>query len=251
MQYENRVIDKEKGIVRITTESERWYRKPLEDGTFKWIPSTTWISSYWPKGPEYEKWRSSHTQEEADTILMEKGDFGTHVHKGSEILLNGGTLRFDTIVDDRPLTTEEYAGVMSFVEWFNEYKPVIKETECTVFSPDDRYSGTLDLYCHIKGEPWIIDFKTSPAIYMSHKIQVSAYKHAFNPEAKTAILQLAYKYNKKKKWKFTEIEDCFEQFNLAYGIWQTECAGMQPLQRDFPLELKLKLKKEEIPNEAA
>ncbi|MFA5324523.1 MAG: hypothetical protein WC373_17735 [Smithella sp.] len=248
MQYENRVIDKEKGIVQITTSDERWYRK-VKDKTELWIPSVTWICQYYPKGIAYMKWLASHGWDEAEALKEEAGEYGTHAHKAAEMLLKGSVVRFDAVVDDRPLTTQEYAAAMSFVDWFNEYKPVVKKTELTVFSPDDRYAGTLDLYCEIEGEPWIVDFKTSAQIWPSHEIQLSAYKHAHNPEARIGVVQLGYKYNKKKKWKFTEIEDQFDLFNASYRIWQKECAGISPLQRDYPLELTLKLKEEN--NEAA
>jgi hypothetical protein len=248
MQYEIRVIDKEKGLVQITTTDERWYRKVIDD-VETWIPSVTWICGYYPKGIGYMKWLASHGWDEAEALKEDAGEHGTMTHKAVEMLLKGSVVRFDTIVDTRELTVQEYANVMSFVEWFNEYKPVAKKTEFTVFSPDNRYAGTVDLYCEIEGEPWIIDFKTSAQIWPSHEIQLCAYKHALNIDARIGVVQLGYKYNKKKKWKFTEIDDQFDLFEASYRIWQKECAGISPLQRDYPLELKLNIKEEE--NEAA
>lgn len=244
MNYEQRVIDEQSGIIRVTTTDERWYKR-IKDNKEIWIPSTTWICKYYPKGIEYMKWLAAHGWDEAEAIKEEAGEYGTYAHKGCEILLKGGIVRFDTVVDDRPLTTPEYAAVMSFVEWFKEYKPVVKNVELTIFSPDDRYAGTLDLECEIDGESWIVDFKTSSNVWPSHEIQLSAYKHAHNKNARIGIVQLGYRYNKKKKWKFTEIEDQFDVFEAAYRIWQKECAGQQPLQRDYPLELTLNLNKEE------
>jgi hypothetical protein len=254
MQHETRIVDKEKGIVQVTTEDERWYRKTNKDKVTIWIPSVTWITGYYPKGIAYMKWLASHGWDESQALMEEAGEKGTYTHKACEMLLSGSVVRFDTIVDDRALTTTEYANVMSFVEWFDEYKPKVRKTECTVFSPDELYAGTLDLDCEIEipkfeGE-WIIDFKTSPNIWPSHELQLSAYKHAHNPKARIGILQLGYKYNKKKKWKFTEITDQMPLFNATYKIWEKECAGISPLQRDYPLELKLKFKEEEN-NEAA
>lgn len=248
MEYETRVIDAEKGIVRVTTESERWYRKTKEDGSTVWIPSVTWITSFYPKGLSYTKWLAAHGWDESQALMEEAGERGTYSHRACEMLLNGSSIRFDTIVDDRPLTTIEYANTMSFVDWHSEFKPKVRKTEFTVFSPDDRYAGTLDIDCEIdkpkfEGE-WIIDIKTSPNIWPSHELQVSAYKRAHNKKARMGILQIGYKLNK-RKWKFTEITDQFHLFNAAYAIWKKECEGIVPLQRDYPIELKLNLKEEE------
>jgi hypothetical protein len=248
MQYETRIVDKERGIVQVTTTDERWYSKTNADKAIIWIPSVTWICGYYPKGIGYMKWLAAHGFDESIAIMEEAGERGTYTHKGSELLLKGGTLRFDTVVDDRPLSVDEYANVMSFAEWYNEHKPKVNKIEHTVFSPDDRYAGTIDIDCEIDGEPWIIDLKTSSQIWPSHEIQLSAYKHAHNPEARIGVVQLGYKYNKKKKWKFTEVEDQFDVFNAAYRIWQKECSNVKPLQRDYPLEITLN--KEET-NEAA
>jgi len=248
MKYERRIVNKEKGIVQVTTEDERFYSK-IVDGVEIWIPSVTWICGYLPKGVAFYKWLASKGWDESQALMQEAGEKGTAVHKAAEMLLCGKTIRFDTLVDERELTTEEYAGVMSFVDWYNEYKPKPINTEFTVFSPDDRYAGTIDLYCEIDGEKWIIDFKTSSNIWPSHKIQLSAYKHAFNNNARIGIVQLGYKYNKKKKFKFTEIDDCFKLFNAAYDIWESEMAGISPMQKDYPLELTLNIKEEN--NEAA
>ena len=228
MQHETRIIDAEKGIVQVTTESERWYRKTNKDNVIVWIPSVTWITGYYPKGIAYMKWLASHGWDESQALMEEAGEKGTYTHKACEMLLKGSVVRFDTIVDDRCLTTTEYANVMSFVEWFNEYNPKVRKTEFTVFSPDDRYAGTLDIDCEMvfprfEGE-WIIDLKTSSNIWPSHELQLTGYKHAHNPNARIGILQLGYKYNKKKKWKLTEITDQMPLFDATYKIWEKECA---------------------------
>jgi hypothetical protein len=246
MQHETRIIDADKGIVQITTDDERWYRKGNKDGSIVWIPSVTWIASYYPKGIAYMKWLAAHGWDESEALKEEAGETGTYTHKACEMLMKGNTIGFNTIVNDRALTTQEYANVMSFVDWFQKFKPTVRQTELTIFSPDDRYAGTLDLDCTMEAEgfegEWIIDLKTSANIWPSHEIQISAYKHAHNKNARIGILQLGYKYNKNKKWKFTEITDQMPLFEATYQIWQRECAGITPLQRDYPIELTLKEK---------
>jgi len=102
------------------------------------------------------------------------------------------------------------------------------------------YAGTVDLLCEINGEPWIVDFKTGQNIWPSAEIQVSAYKEAITdiPNIKLGILQLGY-WRTKTKYKFTEIKDKYDLFLAAKRIWQNDQEGVEPKQKDYPMELKL------------
>jgi hypothetical protein len=242
MQYERRVIDAKKGLVQITFPDERWYEKIVDDKII-YIPSITWVVSYWPKGIGFMKWMASHGFDEAESIKEASGEKGTHIHHAIGMLLDGKEIDFNTVIDDKEITAEEYAAVMSFVDWHNEYKPLIKKTEFTVFSDDDTFAGTLDLWCEINGEDWVIDFKSSADIWPSHELQVMAYRRALGVDARLGILQVGYKRNK-RKWKFTEVTDDFTLFQAVYQIWKKETAGVQPLQREYPLSLSLNLKEE-------
>lgn len=239
MQHETRIVDAEKGIIQITTEDERFYAKTVNGKTI-YIPSVTWICDYYPKGIAFYKWLANTGWDEAQALKEAGGERGTYAHNACEMLLNGSTINYNTIVNDRELTTEEYVCVISFVDWFSSTKPIVEQCELTVFSPDDRYAGTVDLICIIKGERWIVDMKTSASIWPSSILQVSAYKHACKGIDKIGILQLGYKRNK-NKYKFTEVPDQFDLFNAAYLIWESEMKDVQPFQRDYPLELKLNL----------
>jgi hypothetical protein len=141
----------------------------------------------------------------------------------------------------RELTADEYEALMAGVNWFETTKPKVIHTELTVFSPDNRFAGTVDLVAEIDGDIWIIDFKTGQNIWDSYRIQLNAYKTAIgNKKARMGILQLGFKRNK-KKWFFTEIEDDMELFDAAYTIWQRKCSNISPMQKDYPLKLKLNL----------
>ena len=102
-------------------------------------------------------------------------------------------------------------------------------------------SVVVDLKCRIKGKLWLIDFKTSADIWPAHELQVSAYKHADvnRRTLKIGILQVGYRRNKTKKWKFTEVKDQWPLFLAARKIWGKETEGQKPLQREYPLSLSL------------
>lgn len=235
MKIEHKKIKED--IVQITTTDERWY-----EYKGKFYPSVTWIASFYPKGIQFMKWLASKGWNEAEAIKVMRGIEGSKVHSAIEVLLNGGAIKHDEKIlnnetgEKEELSVQEYETIVSFYEWYKKVKPKTIKTEFNIIT--DKYAGTVDYLCEIEGQRYIIDFKTSQNIYPEHKIQISAYQRAIG-NCKMAILQLGYNRNK-NKYKFTEIEDCFDLFGAAYKIWDSEVSQKQPLQKDFPLEINLK-----------
>ena len=237
------------GIVQITIADERWYVKEVIKDKKKethFVPSVTWITSYYPKGVAYFKWLANHGWDEAETIKQEAGDKGSKVHYAIEDLLKGQTVKMDdkyingTTELLEELTLDEWNCIMSFANWYNEVKPDVISTEITVFNEELGYAGTVDLVCNIDGKPYIVDYKTSQYVWPSHELQISAYKHsqANLKDCNLAILQVGYQRNK-KGFKFTEITDKFDLFLSARTIWANECENVEPKKRDYPIEIKL------------
>lgn len=227
--------------VRVTTTDERWYLHPEKK---IWVPSSTWIGSYVPS-KDLAIWMAKKGYDEAELIKREAGAKGSRVHKGIEILSTGGEVKHNDAFTDgegeyKELTAEEYAAIISFKEWCEEAKPKFLYSERTVFNLKDNYAGTLDAMVELNGEIYILDYKTSADIYLSHQVQISSYYHADDIIAdKMAILQLGYKRNKHKKYKFTEVEDCYDLFLSAQKFWATDNKDKKPLQKDFPISIKL------------
>lgn len=244
MKIQIRKIDEAKGIVQITTTDERWYSKRLEDKTEIFVPSVTWISGFYPKGVAFYKWLADKGWDEAEAIKAAAGDKGSKVHKAIEDILKGAEIKMDakylnpTTEELEELTVQEYECLMSFVDWLNETKPEVISTEYNVFNDEVGYAGTVDMKLKIDNEIWLVDIKTGASVWPEYELQVSAYRHADPEVQKTAVLQVGYRYNKVKKYKFTEIEDQFELFLAAKKIWAKETAGQKPLQKDFPMALK-------------
>lgn len=235
-----------KDILQVTTEDERFY---LVDGVY--VPSVTWIASYYPKGSAYVRWVAEHGYSEAELIKQEAATKGSKVHQAVTDILNGLEVKHDAkymnnekdVLEE--LTAVEYGAVMDFTEWLNETQPELLAVDYTIVG--DGYAGTVDFKVRIKGEVWIVDLKTSQDIWPSHELQVSAYKHADSRTEpveekvdRIAILQVGYRRNKIKHYKFTEIEDQFSLFLDVKNIWAKETAGQQPSQKDFPLSLAWK-----------
>ena len=269
MKKEIRIV--KNGICQITTFDSRWYSKEVRSPDtglpeMDFFESSSWISSYYPKGERFTQWVAKIGLEEAQKRMIEAGVKGSKVHLAAEDIMRGVKVPMDAKYPNKnneglieELTVEEYEGIMSLVDWVDTVDIEVLATEITAFNDKEHYAGTVDLICRIDGQIWIIDYKTSPNIWPSHEIQLSSYKHLnfygiFKElrigieewdNRKIAILQLGYKRSKTKKYKFTEIEDQFNLFLAVKKIWAKECAGIKPKQRDYPLAVQAeKLKKE-------
>lgn len=253
MKKEIRQVSKD--IVQITTFDERWYvRGTINELEGKleneFVPSVTWIASYYPKGIAFYKWLADKGWDEAESLKASAGNKGSKIHQAIEKLLNGEEIRMESKFLNKEsnieeeLTAEEYEAIMSFVDWYNEVKPEIISAEQVVFNDEYGYAGTIDLICKIDGQLYIVDFKTGQSIWAEYELQLSAYKNAVNlgDDIKLAILQVGYKKNK-KLYKFTEIDDKFNLFLSAKNIWENECANIQPKQKDYPTSLKVVVNK--------
>lgn len=278
MKKEIRIVDKERGICQVTTTDSRWYdrveKSPITGlDTVAFRPSVTWIVDYYPKGEGFERFLKKNG-EESDQIARIAADRGYKVHLGIAAMNDGGTVKMDdkftnpTTKEQEELTVEEYAGLMSYAEWWKEEGAAqfeILAFEYTVW-PDApvlslatklpaevfEFAGTVDLKVKRKsdGAIGIIDIKTSLNVYPGHELQVSAYRKAEGADW-GAILQVNYTRNKTKKWKFTEVPDQFPLFIATRQIWAHETEGTAPLQRDFPLSLSLNLPKKGTPQPPA
>lgn len=257
MIKEIRTTNTEKGIVQITTIDERWYAFPSTDKKtglpiYDYVPSVTWIADYYPKGIGFYKWLADKGWDEAESIKIEAGNKGSKVHKATEIIDSGGIVKLEDRFlnpktgQEEELTVDEFVCIKSFVDWLDEYKPELIASEITVIGKG--YAGTIDRIYLLDGVVWIVDLKTSSSIWPSHQLQISAYSHAdidLNKlgitqdvwdKRKLGILQLGY-WRNKNKYKFTEIEDEFDMFQVAQKIWARENKNSSPKQIELPLEV--------------
>lgn len=247
MKREIKIVDAENNIIQYTFEDERWY---LVDG--KYLPSVSWIASYYPKGIEFQKWLANEGWEGADAKKRTAGEKGSRVHKAIEHLIKGNKITHDAKFSangepEQEITAEEYGAIISFARWAEAERPRFLLTETTVCSKKYGYAGTVDAVAMIGDEVYILDWKTSKNIYPSMEIQIAAYREAFREMgyewaemAKIAILQVGYDRNK-AGYKFTEIplNGTFETFLATRNIWEREAREKQPKQRDYPSEVEL------------
>ena len=210
-------------------------KKELEDAHFYYVdgeyfPSVTKIlgeTMPTPYGLRY--WIGMVGNERAQAKLEKAGERGTKIHNACEKLLRGEVVHLDREFPDK----KDKKCIVSFIDWAYKNQPRIdkKYIEFTVASRK-KYAGTLDIFCYIDDEPWIIDIKTSGGIYKKHKLQVIAYQYAFKEmtgiKAKMALLHLNYKTKKgysfsddisikNKNLKIDDFLKIFEVYKLLNG----------------------------------
>jgi len=236
MKKEVRLVDEKSGIVQITTEDERFYKV----GEL-YLPSVTWVLSFVYKDKYFIEWVAKNGIQESENIKNAKGLHGSIVHSIANDLLLGNSIIYtdDYILNGRgyEITPSIWEAVLSFQRWYKENNVELIHSEILVH--DDKTAGTVDLICRINDETWLIDFKTSKSVFLTHKIQVSAYKRMYKDKIdKIGILQLGYNLNK-KGFKLTEVEDCVNLFDSAYNFWEHETNEKPYKQKDYPLSIKL------------
>jgi hypothetical protein len=257
MKKEIIIVDKAKGVYRVTTPDERFYLTESKDPktglpTFTWKKSVTWIASFYPKGKNFWRWLADKGWSEAEALKVSAGDKGSKVHNAITNLIAGGTVNMEdkytnqSTGTEEELTVDEYECLMAFTNWANEVKPEFILSEITVESEKYNYAGTVDLIARINGTVYVIDFKTGQYIWPEYELQISAYKQALKEggrkvdDVKLAFLQVGYRKNK-KGYKFTEVEDKFELFLHAMAICENEVGGVSPKQAEYTLSLKIDL----------
>ncbi|OGZ67160.1 MAG: hypothetical protein A3C58_02390 [Candidatus Staskawiczbacteria bacterium RIFCSPHIGHO2_02_FULL_34_10] len=256
------------GVMRITSLSERWYAKmSVNEKTglpeYIYYPSSTWISSYYPKGIYFYKWLAEKGWDEAESLKQAAGERGSRVHHACEDIDNGKEINITdkylnpSTKQQEELSKEEVDCIVSYRDFLDEVKPELLAQEITSFG--DVYAGTADKIFAIKEgnhrQIWVVDLKTSQSIWAEYELQISSYSHMHFDyknmgitddewqKRKLAILQIGYKKNS-KGYKFTEMEDKYNLFrNVAYEIWKNENPDVKPKERDYPLVIFSKLRR--------
>lgn len=125
------------------------------------------------RAPQLEEW-FKRMGAQSDTIRDEAAAFGKSVHAAMAAHLNGHALL------DLGLPEYWQATVAAGREWIDNNIEEAYAVEEAIASAAYGYAGKPDLYGRRIGHktPCIIDFKTTPALYWSHRFQLAAYRKA-------------------------------------------------------------------------
>lgn len=232
-------------IVRKEVDGSHFY---YIDGEF--FPSVTRILDLSaPKEYGLLNFFKQNTPEEIEERSSKAKENGTAVHDACEKLLNG----IEISLVDYPMPAKK--AIMSFYDWYNTVRPTSLLTEHTIASVKFKYAGTCDLVCTIDGKRCLIDFKTNKgAIYYSNKLQVMAYKQAYEETTgekidECWILRLGTTH--KAGYEYKKVDDVtIDNFMNVHNIYLNMNGGKieePPMIDVYPDSLKLDLITKEIP----
>ena len=158
-------------IQLIERSAGHFYRTPIGI-----LPSVTTIIQSVPK-PQLESWKSRTPNWRE--ISRHARDVGSRTHRIIERYLKDG------LIDE--FHSEEIARSFSaFRCWLDTsgFEPV--ESERMIWS-ESGYGGTVDLVGYLHDELYLIDIKTSRAVYPDYSLQIAAYRTGYEERTREKI----------------------------------------------------------------
>ena len=231
---------------RVKIFDERFYT--LDGITY--YPSVTTVLEAYPKGFLIQWIKEVGLQ--ADAIRDKAGESGTYVHNQIELFLSGVGIAFE---DGR---FEEWLMINKFMEFYKEHVEEVISVEHKIVHTGMKIGGTMDLVCKIAGEIWLVDFKTSKSLHVTHEIQQAVYTEMWNSscvdgleikrsallwlKAKTRGIDKQGKKIQGKGWQLKEVEDidkCMNLYAASRVIWDNENPNYAPRDKEYPAYFKL------------
>ena len=252
----NRILEISDDAKQITLPDSRYYRR-----NGKYYPSITYVLSCYPKGKHFQDWLKK-VGYSADWIVKKAAEEGTQVHEMIEDYLNGKELNF--LTNGVPMYNPDvWQMFLKFVDFWEEYNPTLIEAEVHLFSDKIKVAGTCDLICEIevngKTEMWIIDFKTSNNLQVTHDLQGAIYAKCYEEcygkiVDRVGVLWLKSKSRGKDKegkrlkgkgWEMYESKRTQEQnidiFNTVKKLFDLEFPKHSPIFTEFKTTAKRNL----------
>lgn len=118
------------------------------------------------------------------TVGTEAMAIGTEVHKAIEAWVKKKE-------DYRGHNLNVQNALLGFHDWEHKNNVEWLHNEITVIDEVNCYAGTADAVAMINGIKYLVDFKTSKAIYDEYRFQLAAYKYALQFEVEAvAVLRI-------------------------------------------------------------
>jgi hypothetical protein len=151
---------------RVEKQVEGTARAAYRNQPLQWEPEDGYVSRLARLGEE---------QYEADRIADEAAKIGNDVHALIEhhIRRELGQPMPDPVVCDEAL-----ARFAAWKRWAREMELTPLAAEARVYNSILDYCGTLDALVLVAGEPTVLDWKASPALYPNRRLQSAAYRAA-------------------------------------------------------------------------
>lgn len=230
-------------------------KKQVDDSHYYWVNGeyypgvTTILEEAAPVAYQLKQYYIKNSAEEIQRKSEQALATGSHVHDAIARLLQGEKVS----LNEEFKNTREKKMVMSFHNWFHDVQPMDYVAEHAIASVSMKFAGTLDFGGWLNSEGvakcltddrkfefkkphefWIIDFKTSAGVYFNYKLQVMAYKKAYEEmyHQKVDHVGVLRVGTKNKEWfEFVEVKESevnFEDFQKIYDLYLKMHGGKIP-----------------------
>lgn len=170
--------------------------------------------------------REALAGKDPDKIRDEAAESGTCAHYLIECHIKGKEPDLEDFTQAQIDKGEN--GFLAFLDWEKENKLDYKAIEFGVVSEKYRYGGTIDMIASKNGDLWLLDLKTSKGVYAEHKVQVAAYKNAYEEQEQKEInechiIQLSkddgsFQHHKLSKEQIWDGWDAFKYCRALYDL---------------------------------
>jgi hypothetical protein len=235
---------------QLTFLDARFYT--TESGGF--VPSVTTILEAYPKGAAFYKWLKENG-EDSDNIRDEAGRRGSVVHDLTERYDKGDEISLLGLEGYPAFKMSEWSMLERYAEFRSRFPFEIEMIEQNFVNESLGYAGTVDRVVIMEGKRYILDIKTSGAVYNSYWLQLAAYKNLYEDATKlkvdgVCVLWLNAKTRtdgKKgdiqgKGWQLLTTEDVSKEaklFECTKQLWLEENATAKPRLSTYQINYKL------------
>lgn len=171
--------------------------------------------------------REALAGKDPELIKTEAGSSGTCTHYLVECHIKG--VEPDLKDFTQAQIDKAETGFIAFLDWEKTCELDYLKLEYGVVSELHRYGGTCDMIAKKNGSLWLLDLKTSKGVYAEHKIQVSAYKEAYEEQEEQRInechiIQLSKDTGGFQHHKLTDIEltNGWEVFRYCRNLYDLQ-----------------------------
>ena len=148
---------------------------------------------------------------------------GTLVHEAAEAWKQGKPPVWDGAQD---VVAKAQVGYGAFLEWANQTRLKVDETELSLVSEVHQFGGTFDA-TWVAGRRCMIEYKTAASLYPEHLIQVAAYCHLWSEhfpdkplDGGAYVLRFSRDFGDFTASWFGELEDAWQAFLCCRQLYE-------------------------------
>jgi hypothetical protein len=148
---------------------------------------------------------------------------GTLVHEAAEAWKQKKAPTWDGPPD---VVAKAKVGYGAFLEWANQTKLTIEETELSLVSERHQFGGTFDCTL-VGGKRAMCDYKTAASLYPEHLLQVAAYGKLWEErfpdkplDGGFYVLRFSRDYGDFTASWFGELEDAWQAFLCCRQLYE-------------------------------